>query len=317
MSDRGFQHNGPSFEGKREQKLLTMLKGGFGNQLFQLAFNDFLSTASSTPGFILSSNFGVLDSYQRVIDRRLVSGLGFEVMDHFDSAQARVIGDSILNLFPECLGESFSIDLSQIHTDTLILDGYFQDSRIISPSFLEKLRKYVFSIELESTDELKTLQMLTEGYSVNVHLRRSDYLHHGVADINYYIDCMLAIKRAVPDSIFFVFSDEPNCVEYIIKSSFMVEDLDKWSDSIKFVQSRTIVVDFALMSRCSAHIISNSTFSYWAALVSGSKRVLYPTPWSYAHIPSPHLIPTGWTNVSGVVSTFKRSALLQSSNIAL
>ena len=57
--------------------------------------------------------------------------------------------------------------------------------------------------------------------------------------------------------------------------------------------------DFCLLSKCSDHIISNSTFSWWGAYLSPNpdKRVIAPTPWygpGQAHIDTTDLFPESW-----------------------
>ena len=60
------------------------------------------------------------------------------------------------------------------------------------------------------------------------------------------------------------------------------------------------------MSLCKIFLISNSTFSFWGAILSNYKNVLYPDPWSYIHIPSKHLIPKDWVKLPNTVKYFKR-----------
>ena len=38
-------------------------------------------------------------------------------------------------------------------------------------------------------------------------------------------------------------------------------------------------LDMCLMSKCSKHIIANSTFSWWGAWLSGSNDVIAPSKW--------------------------------------
>ena len=59
--------------------------------------------------------------------------------------------------------------------------------------------------------------------------------------------------------------------------------------------------DLFLMSQCSRHVISNSTYSWWGAMLSGSADVIWPEPWSLTHTPSPQLCPPTWRRVMGAV----------------
>lgn len=294
-------------------RAISVLRGGLGNQLFQLAFNDYFCSLVPASGVVLSQNFDEVDSFQRSVDQDLVEALGLLQTKTFDAASAGIISDSILNFIVErsnidsaAGGGGAIIDPIKLKVNDFILDGYFQDRRIIRESFKKKLREYLRRILPKSDQEEKMLAKLQGKYCVSVHIRRSDYFHHGVTDLNYFIDYMEAFKMAAPESEFLIFSDEPNCVLWILKNHFIEKDSSKWSNALHFFDATNLKFEFRLMSACPAHIISNSTLSYWAALISDSDYVIYPTPWSFAHHPSNYLIPSSWREVSGVVNTFVR-----------
>ena len=88
----------------------------------------------------------------------------------------------------------------------------------------------------------------------SVHVRRDDFLglpHFGFIGERYY-------ERAIPmiggDPLFLVFSDDmPWCRSFFKGPEF------------HFVEGNEDAVDNRIMSRCHAHVNSNSTFGWWAA----------------------------------------------------
>lgn len=112
---------------------------------------------------------------------------------------------------------------------------------------------------------------------VSLHVRRGDYLNNpfyvNLQDTDYY-------ERAIalfPDAKFLVFcadrqegSDDKSDMEWC-KEQFRGRDFT-------FYQGKDEVDDFNAMSGCKAHIGANSSFSWWAAYVSGNPAV-FPKEW--------------------------------------
>jgi SAM-dependent methyltransferase len=142
--------------------------------------------------------------------------------------------------------------------------------------------------------------------TVSVHVRRTDYLGLDVlanlGSTDYY---RRAIGMCHPDTVFLFFSDDiPWCQENFSDPRFV------------FIQGFGEVIDLFLMSRCNAHIIANSSFSWWGAWLDArpDKQVIAPARWfagsvADASLPfrsgPPHsgfhdasdLIPGGWTKI--------------------
>jgi Glycosyl transferase family 11 len=69
------------------------------------------------------------------------------------------------------------------------------------------------------------------------------------------------------DTEFIVFSDDIDwCERYFVGSRFL------------FAYGGDELEDFRLMSQCQYHIISNSTFSWWASWING-EIVIAPKTW--------------------------------------
>jgi len=89
-----------------------------------------------------------------------------------------------------------------------------------------------------------------------------------------------------------VFSDEPNYTALFLSQA---------GSRAQIVNSGDDLGDLFLMAQCRHHVISNSTFSWWGAVLSGSDDVVWPDPWSPVHLASPQLCPPQWRRVQGAV----------------
>lgn len=145
--------------------------------------------------------------------------------------------------------------------------GYLQDFTCLNLA-KEDMKQWI-----QPSDRVKqSLQPLLRQYhpyeATAVHVRRGDYqkVWGGINLLSkrYYLD-------AWPQGKVLVFSDD---IEWC-KNNLP-------SDNVQFVTTvgngvPPEISDFFLMSMCKAHVISNSTFSWWAAY--NSSDVTYPLPW--------------------------------------
>ncbi|MCZ0860829.1 alpha-1,2-fucosyltransferase [Methanocorpusculum sp. MG] len=120
----------------------------------------------------------------------------------------------------------------------------------------------------------------TSPNSVCIHVRRGDYVQNkdvndmvGVCGLMYYIKGISYISQNISNPIFFVFSDDIEWAK---------NNLTFPSEPIFMPMSERGIDDLHLMSRCKHFIISNSTFSWWAAFLSTAspnKIVVAPSNW--------------------------------------
>ncbi len=117
--------------------------------------------------------------------------------------------------------------------------------------------------------------------SVAVHVRRGDYVSnpkitavHGVLGMDYYRRAFDVMLKQQPRAEFFVFSDDPEWVKVNIKPGSIIHYVD-CNDSENGFQ------DYWLMRHCKHHILANSGFSRWAALLCNNQNqvVIRPSRW--------------------------------------
>lgn len=270
--------------------IILRLNGGLGNQMFQYAFCKNLAEKYNQQIWVDYSQFKgsnreyCLDIFK--LDKALLQDtVNFE-------------GLSIAHLqeksFRFCESALSSFDGYDLKTKIFLISGYWQ-----SPKYFERISSII-------KDDFKSNYLIDQQYiclqerilmseSVMVHIRRGDYLHHGnlakhgIIDITYIDNGMKYFGAKIPNALFFVFSDDVAwCKENIIyngKIIFIKKDLDQGRSS------------FLLMRQCKHFLISNSTFSWWAAWLAENpgKQIICPKDWFRKNNDdSADLVPVSW-----------------------
>ena len=161
--------------------------------------------------------------------------------------------------------------------DGIHLDGFFQSEKYFKG--IEQLIRNDLRFRKDSFGEEGAIyeEQITKLNSVGLHIRRGDYLAsnlHNVCNMRYYAKSIAYAQDQLVSPHFFVFSDDiewcsenlhiPNCSFVNIQAS-----------------RKNPIIDFQLMSLCKHNIISNSTFSWWAAWLNENheKIVVAPKRW--------------------------------------
>src|SRR5690606_5508496 len=115
--------------------------------------------------------------------------------------------------------------------------------------------------------------------SVCVHIRRGDYVELGgafnLSDITYFEKGANFISDKENDTHFFIFSDEPAWCKSNIKLSQPFTIVDYKTNGVRYKE------DLELMSNCNHHIMSASSFSWWAVWLRNNNNgvVIVPKQW--------------------------------------
>jgi hypothetical protein len=153
------------------------------------------------------------------------------------------------------------------------------------------------------------LTALQRPNSVCLHVRLGDYLRPegsflGFAGLDYYRQAIAEMIQRVPDAHFFVFSDDLGwCMETL--------QIDHSHSFINYDPGPTkAALALSVMSHCSHFVISNSTFSWWAAWLgkAADKIVIAPKGWfanergapgssQFGSLSSKDLVPPEWLRV--------------------
>jgi len=230
-------------------KIITVkLMGGLGNQMFQYAF-----------GFALAKR----NKIDVVLDIGFFKRTGDWTARSYELEQFNISKNKICNK-----SSLIHRALRKICQNRNYFEGYFQSEKYFADCKKEIREEFQFKERLQ----------IQGGNSVALHIRRGDYVKfadiHLVCTPAYYENAIAYVQSKVENPIFYVFS----------------EDL-KWVRQNINIPSNSVFVDYnpnlpsshdmQLMSLCKHQIISNSTYSWWAAWLNPNpdKIVVAPDKW--------------------------------------
>lgn len=268
----------------------SLLKGRLGNNLFQIATA--LSLANK-----------IDEKCSIVIDRNVCDLYVF--LEQFQSNVLRNVFHLIADV--ECLDDFERIkektyfyhdfDISVIKGKNVLLDGYWQSYKYFDEEYVKK----IFQPSISIIEEIK-LKYILKGNLTAINVRRGDYLNY----IDKYPLCLgnyfnKAAKLIVKETDKFICcSDDIRWCKKTFGEKYLGKD-------IIYVESQPIYIQFYIMTLCHNIIISNSTFSWWAAYLNihPTKKVFYPKHWYYSYdekkLSTKDLIPKDWIAVNNVL----------------
>lgn len=236
--------------------------GRLGNQLFQYSFtrlvaekNNFTYGVPEWPGRILFENLDK-DSYPELISYSIFTE---------DSSITE-------NAYPYYSLESFN--------DNTNLVGYFLNHQYYTDN-----KNFIHSIfKLESSVQ-EDLNLIISKISqniplVSIHIRVSDFLGYGdtlfpILSDQYYCDAIEEIYKTLNTRsiVFLICSDE--------SENTLLKNYSFLSKINYIYQHEHVILDLFSMASCDAHILANSTFSWWAGFLdTKSSPTVYPKNWA-------------------------------------
>jgi hypothetical protein len=177
---------------------------------------------------------------------------------------------------------------------TVYLVGFWQAYRY-ADELADELRAELAFREPARGRNLELLQQIHSAeHPISLHIRRGDYTlaeeGNRALPISYYLQGIHYFKERFAELTFFVFSDDMNFAKQNLPRDAHIVFVDH-NDSYSAHE------DLRLMSSCRAHIIANSTLSWWAAWLNPhpekivfSPKYWYLKPDSYF----PDLLPPNW-----------------------
>lgn len=286
--------------------VVTRLNGGLGNQLFQVAMG--LAVAKAADGELFLDGKGLTNTAIRgkVTSRQLeVANLGWELWppevntdrtpwwlpiarSEGRSAALSALG-ALVNVAPNLRASSskyvrehtVTLDLpslvDELATKNFVyLSGYWADKTI--PDLVRnEMIEALLPMDLASPPMIDLRNAIEGSKSVAVHVRRGDFFSdiapsHGVLKPDFFFRGIEELYES-GDELFF-FSDDPQwCRDTfgeLSSASFVEpENSDKPLDHL------------LLMSKAKKFVLSNSSFSWWSAWLSGveGRNIIRPEFW--------------------------------------
>ncbi|MDO8646031.1 MAG: alpha-1,2-fucosyltransferase [Candidatus Planktophila sp.] len=159
----------------------------------------------------------------------------------------------------------------------LTIRGYFQTWKYAQTLIDEDA--FVPQLNSPSIWYREMSEYAREAQPVIMHVRRGDYQAlediYGLLSSTYYLNALNAIPKELRNNPIWVFSDDISVAKQILENDLPISTL--W---INPPQNSNPAESLMLMSLGHAHIIANSSFSYWAAQLSlTSQFIIAPRKW--------------------------------------
>lgn len=176
--------------------------------------------------------------------------------------------------FIEEKSELYSKKIARVRGNAYI-KGWFQDIRYFQDVRKELMCEFTPKKKIKVPNRL--LNMIKTGNSVAIHVRRGDYVRLGRAlPAAYYIQAKRKLEEYIENPIYLVFSDDYQWVKRTIE----------WGCRALYIDELCELEDYEqifVMSRCHSQVISNSTFSWWAAWLNPNPGKVVIMPKKFIH----------------------------------
>ncbi len=254
------------------------IKGGLGNQLFQIA-----TTLAYAWRYSLTPQFKkIKQAPSRVKPRSIYWDTLFRKIPvtKFRPFNLAIYQEKNLN-YHKIPSPNKITNLN--NCNGIILNGYFQSQKHFD-KYYEKLLNMLFFIDLSEQKKMKTKYpeiFEKNNITISLHIRRDDNVSHKVESSpylwvsDYYAKSLsYFIKKFGNENILFVVvSDDQTWCKNYFKNEF--------PELNPIFPHEKDYLDLYLMSCCEHQIIANSTFSWWAAYLNRNpnKIVISPKNW--------------------------------------
>jgi len=293
--------------------IITRLKGGMGNQMFQYAIGRAMAIKYEvTLGLDLSS----------LLDRNPRPEFYSFTYRNYDldvfNIKATIVPELSIPFFYRPFKSKLVFLFAHFYRKTFKLPGVekmpgfdskilnvgpdaYLDGRWLSPKYFSNIEDTIradFTLKDELPEKIRILRKeIIEKKSLCIHVRRGDFIGDPKRDVvgsEYYNAAIERVKSKTEIDCIYLFSDDI-----------------KWCEENLSFPYPTIFVGqeyagkkaeghLALMSACHNFIIPNSSFAWWAAWLNPSKTkiVIVPEKWfGNRDISSNDLIPWGWISM--------------------
>jgi hypothetical protein len=263
-----------------EKGIFIQLKGGLGNQMFQLVAGYIASIETKCPLYYIKQT-NRHNPHQ--ISHSLYSDTIFKNIGLAIDASNPAFHTILSTIFssykehPTTMLRPFQLwNPTTLYPGT-ILNGYYQNYVSLKP--YEKEIRFLFTSRLYESIKLTPQLKAHFNSAVFLHIRRGDYVEKSddfyLTPVNYYDTALhdLRTKLKSPFTVYILSDDIQYCksIEIFQSSEFV------------FIESKNELESLAIMSLCKAGAIcANSTFSWWGAFLGAyeSRSPVYiPSPW--------------------------------------
>ncbi len=266
--------------------VIIKILGGLGNQLFQYIFYQYLRSINLSAKIDISE----FKSYNlhNGLELEKYFNVELQLANNNEILSVKDCSSNILAKFRRVILKRYKkshvlekdVCLNKINTNSNVyLDGYWQDHRFVQKYFSDINQLISFRPITLNKRNQEIFDVIMQTNSVGIHIRRGDYLSsknsniYHTCGLRYYINSIKVFNNLDIKYKFFIFSDDIEWVKKNLKINNVVYiDHNNGKDSF---------FDFYLMCYCNNLIMANSSFSWWAAILNGTKKdiVIAPKYW--------------------------------------
>ena len=276
-------------------KILVDIFGGFGNQLFQIGLALHLKKKNYNPMLYTFSSKKSIGHNVFFIDEKYF-GLG-KLSESEEKKIGKIKSYSYLNkkLF-QIIGED---NISSIKNgdwvkdiksnfSTISFNGFWQDRMFVDEN-IEDIKKGL--LQFDSFENAIDKQK-KKGSTV-IHVRRGD--HQQYLPFQYYLDSISKASQMISNFHYEIITDDYEWVKS--KKEFTYAEKIHFPNKSDNVMENTIK-NFSKMIEFENFIISNSTYSWWAARLGQNESSNIYYPWPYWEGKNLDLFYEKWTKVN-------------------
>lgn len=277
--------------------IITQLKGGLGNQLFQYALGRRLAIENDCAlkldtswfekrkgnctyrifqlnHFTIQAEEATEADVASLVARKKLRSRGSRMC-------AKILRGKNRPYILERWSGSFDAAVAALR-GPVYLEGYWQSYRYfdtIKKALIDDLRL----AEALSPAYVETLERMRQTDSVGVHIRRGDYVSNpvyqkkfGTVTLDYYRRSIAYMAEKIARPHFFVFTDDYAWVKQNVLFDFPVTWMEQET-------KEKDCADLWMMAQCRHHIIANSSYSWWGAWLSPHTDAITVNPrfWNY------------------------------------
>jgi hypothetical protein len=222
--------------------------------------------------------------------------------DHWDRRADFRLPDELFGTVPPDAIDvrSFATHIPEDHRHFLQEFALFADS-------LDLVRRWLRPAEpIMAAARDKLGDLLDRPAPTAVHVRRTDYVgdedRHPLQPPVYYEEAFARLPRGATAIIF---TDDPDWCRDALAHLRPAAVLEPGPD----------VLDLGAMALCHHHVIANSTYSFWGALLAGDERAVYPRQWlgpAFGEAEGIERVPPSWIEIDPFAERTLRGRLRSS-----
>ena len=274
----------------QQKKIVVMIKGGLGNQLFCFAAAKRLAVMNEAE-LVIDSISGFSNDFQHrrefalhkfnIKDRVANSSERFEPLGKFRRRIFRLINYTIPFRFRRYIRQN-SLDfdfrlLDLKFRSSLYLDGMWQSEEYFKDISSILLKNLKISAPKDHLNQVIFNKIIRSSNPVCVHVRWFESPEKNTSTLNlskdYYLSAIRKIESLIDNPTYYIFSDNLVATERLFSNCFKSSPIYVGHNK----STDMAYADLWLMTMCKHFILSNSTLNWWGAWLARKKEiVMYP-----------------------------------------